>query len=106
MICQDVSGNMWCCQTPILKGLDRGTTKSFNGDDLGSCNGFVIKPAHAVVTKFEHVTENGWKGSNVDIKLLGDTNQNEIVYGCPITTWLDTPATAEVPSEATVTCTS
>jgi len=101
MICQDAN----CCQTKILKGLDQGATKSFNADDLGNCNGFVINSAHAVVTKFEHVTTDGWNGSNVDIK-LGDSNQNEIVYGCPITTPLDTPATAEEPSEATVTCTT
>ena len=97
---------MNCCQTTILKGLDQGTTKSFNADDLGSCNGFVINSAHEVVTKFEHVTTDGWNGSNVEIKLLGDTNQNEIVYGCPITTPLDTPATAAEPSEATVICTT
>ena len=79
-----------CCDTGTLDSpgsdFDLGLLNTYQGSQLGPCNGFVTSTNPAVTVKIKG--SDGWKGQYVKIDLSKNKKHSKSVF-CPISSWLD-----------------
>ena len=72
------------CRTPTIFDIEKGSDNTFSGTQIGVCHNFSINTNLPLDLKFQHLTDDAWKGKAAIVH----TRSNS--FDCdPINGWLD-----------------